>query len=254
MKEDTAIALLVLTTSAAVKATYNYIPKYPHAGAFALVTLATILLGAYKFSSSTAATGWPKGSTHWVLRLTVLLFVLIFLIELPIPWFGIFLPALFGAAWALNNGPAMSKELATADNVVRAPVYGPIACAAAVCIVAAIAAEWYVAVSNRTSQAREGTQSGQWLLQGAESRMQRHYIANNSYTDDPNALGDNGYAASIDGCFKLTIDPCADGSLSECYLLTASRNGRCEHTDSDLCNTLTLDSHGARRPVICWKR
>lgn len=120
-------------------------------------------------------------------------------------------------------------------------------------ILVAIALPTYQTSVLRTHR----TEAKSTLLQTV-SFQESFYSANNTYSTNANPLS-NPVQASVtseNGYFVVTVATCVGGAITNCFLATATAQGK--QTD-DSCVNLTIDSFGNRGSSAgvaadCWKR
>lgn len=117
-----------------------------------------------------------------------------------------------------------------------------------------------VAVPSYMSNVREARRTDAYAaLAAAADALEQAY--NNqppprAYTTSLAALGLD--STSADGHYDLSVAACDDGTLADCYEITAvARTGSPQWKDED-CRTLSIDSRGRRdsAPVAtgCWHK
>ena len=108
-------------------------------------------------------------------------------------------------------------------------------------ILAAVGYPAYVEYSDRARRA-----DGKSLLMDAAARMERFYFDNNRYTTTLTEIDYGaGTVLSAERNYTLTAAACAGGTITTCYLLTATPNASKPFSDAK-CGNLTLDSRGAQ--------
>jgi type IV pilus assembly protein PilE len=116
---------------------------------------------------------------------------------------------------------------------------------AVMAIVAILAA--LVMPSYEDSVRKSRRADGRSALSEMAGRQEQFFAQNNSYTMTVDVAGTGlgmGGTQSIKGYYELSVEACSGGSVSRCYLLTATATGTQEKDET--CNKLTLDNAGRR--------
>jgi type IV pilus assembly protein PilE len=102
-----------------------------------------------------------------------------------------------------------------------------------------------------------GRAEGQSLLLQVASNQEQFYSANNSYSNHANPLLNPPVAAlvSVNGLYQVSVAACAGGAIKNCFVATASPQGR---QTEDVCMSLTISNtglKGASRASVsdCWR-
>lgn len=108
------------------------------------------------------------------------------------------------------------------------------------------------------STLRAARAEGKSALLEVSADQERFYSANNTYSTNAQPLANPPQAvrASRDGHYQIAVAACADGTIANCFVATATPQGG--QTD-DECTTLTLSNTGVRGATgatadECWQR
>lgn len=88
---------------------------------------------------------------------------------------------------------------------------------------------------------------GRAALSELAGKQEQFFAQNNTYTTTVDAAGTGlgmGGTQSVKGYYELSAEACSGGSISRCYLLTATATGTQQKDET--CNKLTLDNAGRR--------
>lgn len=98
---------------------------------------------------------------------------------------------------------------------------------------------------------------GQSLLLQVAANQERFYIDNNAYSASANPLQISAPLSllSESGLYKVEVTACAAGTLANCFIATATPQGRQANDD---CGALTLSSTGFKGAIggsveNCWR-
>ncbi|MGM0633533.1 MAG: type IV pilin protein [Pseudomonadota bacterium] len=87
--------------------------------------------------------------------------------------------------------------------------------------------------------------------------QERFYSLNNSYSTNAGPMSDPAVAdrLSESGLYEVSVAACAGGSISDCFVATATPRG---DQANDSCTTLTIDHTGRKGATgdtvdNCWR-
>lgn len=93
---------------------------------------------------------------------------------------------------------------------------------------------------------------GQSSLLNIAARQERFVAQNNTYTTEISAATGIGLGrtTSPEGYYNMSVAACAGGTITNCYVITASAAG--SQVNDTGCTSITYDSAGTKAPAACW--
>lgn len=123
-----------------------------------------------------------------------------------------------------------------------------------VAVIGILAAIVYPSYRDQMLKTNRGTE-GLATLQDLAARQERFYSRNSTYTTDPVDLGLPAGGMTPKGLYQISITDAPCGDIRRCYTLTANVAGG--QVDDDLCQSMSLDSTGAKTSAPaatgCWR-
>ena len=152
-----------------------------------------------------------------------------------------------------NQDPRKSAMYTTASAIRPEKGFTLLELMIVVVIIGIIAAIGYPSYTQHLLKTRRA--DAQRALTDLANRLDRYYvnragIAAPTYTTDMTLLSYTQATKVSIGRYELAVAACAGGTIATCYALTATAID--SQKKDTLCPALSLQSSGAKTPIVCW--